>query len=477
VSTSDATEDLSVRSGDQPVRLSRSMPGMPTPAPVRMLHLGLGNFHRAHQAWYTAHAPDGPEWGIAAFTGRRPDTAIDLAPQDGLYTLITRSADGDTFEVISTLSAVHPSSDHQVYLDYLRRPELAVITITVTEAGYRRGTDGRLNTADKEVQADITALRADAGAEVTSLPGKLVAGLLARKAADAGPITLLSCDNLPENGAVTATVVQDLAAEVDETLGAWIADNVDFATSMVDRITPATTDADRSLVTESQGYVDASPVPTEPFSEWVLAGRFPAGRPGWEHAGVSIVDDVVPYEQRKLWLLNASHSLLAYAGSIRGHATIDEAIADPDCRSWVEEYWEEASRYVTLPADSVDEYKAALLERYSNPRVRHQLSQIAPDGSIKLPVRILPTLRGEREAGRMPIGCATVLAAWVLHLRGKGARFKDPNGEAARAAATAHDDLGSAAADVLDTLEPGLSADGELVRVVAERAELIAGGA
>src|SRR5918997_4696716 len=319
------------RAPDGLPRLSRADLGL-SAAPVRLVHLGLGNFHRAHQAWYTANSSDAADWGIAAFTGRRPDAAEQLAPQDGLYTLITRSADGDNFEVIGSLAAAHPSTDHPTYLNYLRRPEVAVVTITVTEAGYLRSPDGHLDRNRDVVANDVAALRADPDAPVTTLPAKLVAGLLARRAADAGPISILSCDNLPENGEVTATVVTELANEVDQTLPSWIAENVDFATSMVDRITPATTAEDRSLVAATQGYEDAAPVPTEPYAEWVIAGRFPAGRPGWEDGGARLVEDVVPYEQRKLWLLNGSHSLLAYAGSIRGHSTIDEAIADPQCR-------------------------------------------------------------------------------------------------------------------------------------------------
>ena len=317
-------------------RLSRSLLDLPAPAPVRIVHLGLGNFHRAHQAWYTDHSPDADQWGIAAFTGRRSDTADALAPQDGLYTLITRSAEGDRYEVIGALSAVHPAAEHEAYLDYLRRPEVAIVTITVTEAGYLRGADGHLDTGQGVVTVDLQALRSDARAPVGSLPAKLVAGLLARRASGSTALTIVSCDNLPENGAVTRTVVQDLATLVDETLPAWIDANVDFATSMVDRITPVTTDADRALVEQACGYVDAAPVPTEPFSEWVVSGGFAAGRPRWEEAGATIVGDVEPFERRKLSLLNGSHSMLAYAGSIRGYQTIDEAIADPACRSWVE---------------------------------------------------------------------------------------------------------------------------------------------
>jgi fructuronate reductase len=161
-------------------RLSRLLLGLPAAAPVRLVHLGLGNFHRAHQAWYTANASDASEWGIAAFTGRRPDAAEALAPQDGLYTLITRSGEGDSFGVIGSISAVHSASDHQAYLDYLRRPEVAAMTITVSEAGYIRGPDGRLDRNRDVITADIAALQDDKDAAVSSLPGKLVAALLAR---------------------------------------------------------------------------------------------------------------------------------------------------------------------------------------------------------------------------------------------------------------------------------------------------------
>jgi fructuronate reductase len=449
-------------------RLSRALPGQPEAPPVRMVHLGLGNFHRAHQAWYTAKAPDGSGWGIAAFTGRRPDVAEQLAPQDGLYTLITRSADGDAYEVLGPVTAVHPATDHEAYLDYLRRPEVAVVTITVTEAGYLRGPDGHLDQAGPSVAADIAALREDPTAPVSTLPARLVAGLLARRTAGAGPLTVLSCDNLPENGVVTRTVVTDLAALVGEDLASWVAEHVDFATSMVDRITPATTGEDRRLVAAAQGYDDAAPVPTEPYAEWVVAGQFPAGRPAWDQAGARVVEDVTPYEQRKLWLLNGSHSLLAYAASIRGHATIDEAIADPTCRGWVETFWDEAAPHLVLSAEAVVDYRQALLERFANPRVRHLLAQIAPDGSIKLPVRIVPALRAERAEGRMPLGCATVLAAWVLHLRGQGAPLKDPGAGPAVTAATAADDE-TAVAGVLDTLADGLGADRDLVATIVER--------
>ena len=221
---------------------------------------------------------------------------------------------------------------------------------------------------------------------------------------------------------------------------------------------------------ESQGYRDASPVPTEPFSEWVVAGSFPAGRPAWEAAGARLVDDVAPYEQRKLTLLNGSHSLMAYAGSIRGHESIDEAIADPAVRGWVEAFWDEAEPHLLLSGTQIADYRTALLERYRNPRIRHRLAQIAADGSAKIGVRILPTVRAERAAGRLPTGCATVLAAWVLHLRGAGAPVNDAGGEPYVAAAAA-EDVRDAVQAVIARLDTTLGTDQTLVDAVVRQTE------
>jgi fructuronate reductase len=347
-----------------------------------------------------------------------------------------------------------------------------MITITVTEAAYLRGADGHLDAGLDVVVADLEALRSDPRKPVASLPARLVAGLVARRISDAAALTILSCDNLPENGAVTKTVVQDFAALLDKTLPSWIDSQVDFATSMVDRITPGTTDEDRALVQQACGYVDAYPVATEPFSEWVISGGFPAGRPHWEEGGAAIVAEVEPFEQRKLWLLNGSHSMLAYAGSIREHSTIDEAIADPGCRSWVEMFWDEASRHLSLPAADIAKYREALLARFSNPRAGDQLARIAADGSTKLVVRTVPTIRAERAAGRVPIGCATTIAAWILHLRGLGAPVKDSGAGPAQQAANSRE-LPEAVPAVLDVLEPGLGGDKDFVDAVLHQATAI----
>ena len=409
-------------------RLSRDHDGRPA-APVRIAHLGTGNFFRAHQAWYTEHAPDAAQWGIAAFSGRmssgnRGRTAQALAAQDGLYTLVVRAADGDHPETVSSLSEVSGSLD-----DWRRcfgRPELALVTITVTEAGYRRTADGGLDTADPEVAADVAVLQKHGtDADVVTAPGKLALGLAVRRAQGLPGMAVVPCDNVPDNGPMAARVVGELAAAADPDLATWITANVSFVTTMVDRITPRTTDDDRARLRAETGVDDPLPVVTEPFAEWVLAGEFPQGRPRWEDAGARFVDDVVPWEQRKLRLLNGSHSLMAYAGTIRGHDTVEQAISDPVVRGWVDEWWDDAARHLPLPAEDIAAYRAALLERYANPRIRHLLAQIAADGSQKLPIRILPTVQADLAEGRVGHGAVRVLAAWVCHLRGRGAPVAD----------------------------------------------------
>lgn len=455
-----------------PARLDRACGAGRPAAPVRIVHVGLGNFFRAHQAWYTDRAPDAAEWGIAAFTGRSAAMARALGPQDGLYTLVTRAADGDRFDVVSSVSAVHPATDHGAWLAYWRDPEVAVVTLTITEAGYLRAADGHLDLARDDVRADVAALRADPSAPVGTAPGRLVAGYHARRAAGAGPVAVLPCDNLPENGPALRTVLADLIDAVDPSLAGWAEQNVAFGTTMVDRITPATTDEHRELVLAATGRADAAPVPTEPFSEWVIQGDFPRGRPAWEAAGARIVDDVVPFEQRKLWLLNGSHSLLAYAGSLLGHETVADAIADPDVRAWVEQWWDEASRHLTLPEHEVASYRRALVARYSNPAIRHVLAQIAADGSQKIPVRVVPTLRAERAASRVPVGAARAVAAWTCHLRGLGAPVKDAR--AAEVTALAGGSLEDAVTATLAFLGEDLAADTALRDAVLAQARDLA---
>jgi fructuronate reductase len=284
-------------------------------------------------------------------------------------------------------------------------------------------------------------------------------------------VTIVPCDNLPGNAAVARRVVRDLAEAVGHPTLTAAAQDPLFATTMVDRITPAATRADLVEVSSAGGFTDCAPVVTEPFSEWVLSGRFPAGRPRWEDVGVRFVPDVRPFEERKLWLLNGAHSLMAYTAPLLGHATVAEAVADPRCREWLAHWWEEASRHLSMPTAELAAYQNALLERWANPRIRHTLAQIAADGSQKLPVRILPALRAERAAGRLPHGAARVLSGWLLHLRGRGAPMQDADVDPS----LAEGPLPEAAGRVLAFLDPSLADDAELTAAVTAHARALEG--
>jgi fructuronate reductase len=392
-------------------------------APVRIVHLGLGAFHRSHQAWYTQQAGDAAEWGIAAFTGRRPDAAVALAEQDGLYTLVERADTGDTFTVVDSIVEAVDGADVKRLAELVAAPGTAVVSLTITEAAYGLGVDGTLDTAAPDVAAELALLAAGSGTPTTPL-GRLVLALAARRAADAGPLAVVCCDNLSHNGIVARQAVAGFARALDGGLADWIDANISFVSTSVDRITPRTTEADVVAVQEACGYQDTSPVVAEPFSSWVLSGDFPAGRPRWEDAGALFVEAIEPYENRKLWLLNGAHSILAYAGQLRGHTTVAEALADPVCRHAVEAFWDEAEG--NLPDGlQIPAYRAALLARFSNARIAHNLSQIAMDGSTKLRMRAVPVFQAERAAGRSGAATALMISAWMDYTAAS-ASIEDP---------------------------------------------------
>ncbi|WP_159705140.1 mannitol dehydrogenase family protein [Arthrobacter sp. 18067] len=431
-------------------RLGRSV-SPAAKAPVRMVHLGLGAFHRSHQAWFTQHAGDAGEWGIASFTGRRPDAADVLAAQDGLFTVVERSDAGDSFEVVGSIVEAVDGANVGRLVELVAAQQTAVVTLTITEAAYGLGA------------ADASLLVS--GKQPTTPLGRLVLGLAARRDADAGPLAVVSCDNLSDNGNVAKESVLGIAREFDGGLAAWIEANVSFVSTSVDRITPRTTADDVALVSEKCGYRDDAPVVTEPFRNWVLSGDFPAGRPRWEDAGAAFVDDIEPYENRKLWLLNGAHSILAYSGQLRGHTTVAEALADAVCRDAVEEFWEEASRH--LPGDElgIPEYRAALLERFGNSRIAHHLAQIAMDASTKLRMRAIPVLRAEREAGRSGAGAATMIAVWAAFVAGNPG-LQDPQSDAvAEANRLSGIERTAALVALLDT---GLAGDPAVVELIQE---------
>ncbi|MCQ9162880.1 MULTISPECIES: mannitol dehydrogenase family protein [unclassified Arthrobacter] len=456
-------------------------------APVRIVHLGLGAFHRAHQAWYTQHAGDGAQWGIAAFTGRRPDAATALAAQDGLYTLIERGGAGDTFELMTSIVQAHDGADVATLCRLVAAPSTALVTLTITEAAYHLAADGALDTANTAVQDDIEVLRtqaartaSDAGhlPAAATAPGRLVQALAARRSAGTGPIAVVSCDNLANNARAARAAIGGLADAADPGLGAWIGENVSFVGTSIDRITPRTTDAEVALVATECGWADASPVVTEPFADWVLSGDFPAGHPDWASAGAVFVDEIEDFENRKLWLLNGAHSLMAYAGQLRGHATVAQALADPACAAWITEFWDEAGRNLPAEGLGIPAYRAALLERFSNARIAHHLAQIAMDGSSKLRMRAVPVLKAELAAGRSGAGAARMIAAWVSYLR-DAHRTGTTVTDAASAALAAALELpaGEDLQALLGILDAQLAADETAVAAVAAQVAGIAAAA
>lgn len=392
------------------------------PAPARLVHLGLGAFHRAHQVWYTQKAeanPEAPEWGYVSFTGRRPTMAEALAPQDGLYTLVTRSGEGDVPELINALVEAQPATNIERLIELMADPQVAVVSLTVTESGYHLDAAGELNGSDAAVQDDIAMLTS--GSKVTALAtaaGKIIHGLEARRAADVGGLAVMSCDNIAANGETTRASILGMADKVDAELAAWIREHVSFPSTSIDRITPATEAALILDVEKQTGFHDGAPVVAEPFASWIIEGEFPAGRPTWENSGVQFVDDIEHFERRKLWLLNGSHSLMAYYGQLLGHTTVADAIADDQCRARVESLWDEAAQHLTVEELNVAQYRKQLIERFENPRIVHNLAQIAIDGATKQRMRAVPILKSELETGRSGSGAAFSIAAWIAFVLG-----------------------------------------------------------
>ncbi|MEO8219885.1 MAG: mannitol dehydrogenase family protein [Specibacter sp.] len=406
--------------------------------------------------------------GIAAFTGRRPDAAETLSAQEGLYTLIERGEGGDNFDLMTSIVEAHDGADVAALSRLVAAPATAIITLTITETAYNLAADGTLDMANPAAQADMDVLRSitapnagtaadDAGhsAGAATAVGRLIQALAARRSAGTGAIAVVSCDNLANNATAARAAIGGLADIVDPGLGAWVAEHVSFVGTSIDRITPRTTEAEIALVAAECGYTDSSPSVTEPFSDWVLSGDFPAGRPDWASAGAVFVDEIEHFENRKLWLLNGAHSLMAYAGQLRGHATVAQALADPVCASWITEFWDEAERNLPAEGLGIPAYRAALLERFSNARIAHHLAQIEQDGTSKLRMRAVPVYKAERVAGRSGAGTLRMIAAWVAFVRDShatGRTIADAAGSADVSEALLLDDSGGTSEAVATAL-------------------------
>lgn len=388
--------------------------------PVRIVHLGLGAFHRSHQVWFTARADPAGEWGIASFTGRSPRAARAVAEQDGFYTVVERSDAGEDHRMVGHLVAAHDGADLDALGRLLERPEVAIVTLTVTEAGYRLGPDGR---------ADIDRWRSagDTAPELSTAVARLAYGLERRRRAGGPALAVVPCDNIPDNGAVVERALRGFAEEVAPDLAGWIAGHVSFVSTVVDRITPATTSDDIAALRETVGYEDRAMVVTEPFAEWTLAGDFPAGRPRWEDAGARFVTDVGAFERRKLWMLNGAHTLLATTARVHGHESVATAFADAEVRTRVEEYWDAVSAVLPDPALDLPNYRRALAARFANSRIEHRLDQIAAETAAKLRIRTVAVIARFRPDD-VPDALLLPLAGWIGGvLRGR----RDPDAETA----------------------------------------------
>jgi fructuronate reductase len=396
-----------------------------------IVHLGLGAFARAHLCEYTEDALELEfgAWGITGASLQRPDQRDRLKPQDGLYTLLKRAPAGPELRIIGCVSEVLVApEDPAALVARLAAPATRIVSLTVTEKGYCHDpATGRLKADHPDIVHDLANPDAP-----RSAVGILVAGLKRRRAAGLGPFTALSCDNLPHNGGVLRGLVRDFAALSDDALSQWIEANGAFPATMVDRIVPATTEADIAEVARLIGLEDAAPVIGEPFRQWAIQDVFAAGRPAWDRVGAQMVSEVAPFEFMKLRMLNGAHSSLAYLGYLTGHETVAEASGDAVLARFLQGLWAEIIPTVPAPQGIVlGDYAEALLARFRNPAIRHRTWQIAMDGSQKLPQRLLGTIRDRLKTGGGIDHLSLGVAAWMRYVSGtdeKGATIdvRDP---------------------------------------------------
>jgi fructuronate reductase len=384
-----------------------------------VVHLGIGAFHRAHQAAYfeAALAAGDLRWGITSVSLRSAGVRDQLAPQDCLYALVVRDGDARSTAIIGAEQAVLVApEDPQAVIDALAHPDARIVTLTITEKGYKldRAT-GTLLSDDPDVAADCASLAAPRTA-----PGFLAAGLAARRAGGVGPLTVISCDNLPHNGKLLRDAVLAVARANDPALADWIAAEVAFPASMIDRIVPATTPDDIAALASDLGVEDRAMVKTEPFTQWVIEDHFVTERPDFAALGVQLTEAVAPWEDAKLRLLNGAHSGIAYLGALAGDAFVHEFVATSAGRGFVEALWNEAQTTLDPPEGlDIAAYRADLMGRFANSALQHRTCQIAMDGSQKLPQRLLATIAERRAAGQSADALALAVAAWMRWQAGR----------------------------------------------------------
>ncbi|MDR2372647.1 MAG: mannitol dehydrogenase family protein [Bifidobacteriaceae bacterium] len=463
----------------------------------RILHFGLGAFHRAHQAVYTEignHATGG-DWGIVAVAPSSAATVSRLRAQDCLYSVTDKAPGAPSTRLIgSIIEVLHAAASAERVQSLLASADLGVVTLTVTEKGYARlaGT-GRLDTANPAIAADLALTgRAAAaspaagsgpqGRRPVSVIGHLAFGLARRFHAHRAPLTIVSADNMAGNGPALRQVVLDFITAShwadSAALAAWVADSAAFPETVVDRIVPATTDSDRAAAEAALGLEDSMAVVGEPYRQWVIEDSFATARPPWQAAGAQFTADVAPFALTKLRLLNGAHSVIAYLGLAAGLDTVDQTMRTAWGPSLVRALAAEVA--ATLPPGGPDPaaYAEELISRFANPAIKHQLRQIASDGSLKVQERWLTPLRQLRRAARPVDTLVLALAAWAAATRpdgGRGGGVSDPKAERFAAIWASAGSRGDGIGQILTLVgAPDLAADGELIGRVAARMESLA---
>ena len=402
---------------------------------VGIVHFGIGAFHRAHMAWYTDRAMEAGErdWRIIGVSLRSASVADQMNPQDGLYTVSERSAAGTDVRVIGSVAGVLVAARQRAeVVAAIAAPTTHIVSFTVTEKGYCRAADGSL----------------DLGLAAAGFYPILTEAMRRRRDTGGAGLTLLSCDNLADNGRQLARLMGEyLTAEAPD-LTDWFAAHCTCPATMIDRIVPATTDADRAELAAALGMEDKAAVLTEPFSQWVIEDRFAGPRPQWQDVGAQLVADVAPYETAKLRMLNGAHSMLAYCGLGAGYEFVHQAVADPVLRALAEQLMlhEAAPTIAAAEGQDLPAYAAALLDRFANPALNHRLIQIAMDGSQKIPQRWLETLAHHQNLGHPQRGsdCPAIMAAiaaWIAFLSGGQHPVDDPMADALISAVRSSDPM------------------------------------
>jgi fructuronate reductase len=379
------------------------------PTGTGIVHFGPGAFHRAHQADYLDRLLEkDPRWGIAAVSLRSRGTVDALKRQDGRYTLAILDSE-PSFRTIAVHNRFFGPGEGAGVRALLQDPEIRIVSSTVTEKGYCLAGDGSLDFGHPDIVHDL-----ENPERPESLVGWLTLGLADRRAAGMAPFAVLCCDNMVSNGRKLGAAVAAFANRLDTSLADWIAAEVRFPNSMVDSITPATDDRTRETVRRETGFDDAIPVSREAYTAWIIEDVLPDGSPDLASVGAVLTGDVAAYELAKLRILNGAHSSLAYLGLLIGHETVADAMADDALGRFIERLIRNDIITGLTPAFDLHAYAGEIIERFRNPAIQHKLSQIAWDGSQKLPYRLLDTVRETLDAGRSIDRLATPIAAWML---------------------------------------------------------------